>query len=201
MKGCNASEIIVLSDPPYGVDIAKNKTIGTSRQYMPIIGDGDTKAAQKFYDVALGLGISKIILWGGNYFTDFLPVSRCWIAWDKEIPDGVTFAPIEMAWTSYDRNAYLYRWQWTGFLRQGDTKKELNKRIHPTQKPVGLYELVMNDFSGNVYLDGFLGSGSALIAAESLNRRMLGFELSPDYVAMILQRFLDFTGTTPELIG
>lgn len=195
--------IVVLTDPPYGINIvhADGTIGGGGKSYAQIIGDSSTGTCKRFYRVAQEIGIINFILWGGNYYTDFLPPSSSWIVWDKVMPEGMSFGDFEMAWTSYGKASKLYRWQWHGFVRQGETDKELGKRVHPTQKPVGLHEKIMQEFGGELYIDGFLGSGSVLIAAESLGKRCFGIELSPDYVAVILQRFLDFTGLKPELVN
>ena len=161
--------------------------------YSKIIGDETTDAAKKSYDIFKGLTVNQIIF-GGNYFTDFLPPKSCWIIWDKE--NTGNFADVEMAWTSFDKGAKLYRWLWNGLSRQGDRKTELVKRVHPTQKPVGLIGNIIKDFTkkGNLILDPFGGSGTTLIAAEQLGRTCYMMELDPRYVDVIIQRWETLTG-------
>jgi DNA modification methylase len=73
-------------------------------------------------------------------------------------------------------------------------KTELSTRVHPTQKPVGLFVNIFNDFDFKSCFDGFLGSGSTLIAAEKTNKICYGIEMSPDYCDVIVKRFEEFTG-------
>ena len=91
---------LVLTDPPYGISIVKNNKVGgggwvESSNYIPIKGDDTTDTAKKFYNVCLELGIENYILFGGNYFTDFLVPKSCWIVWDKE--NTGNFADVELA--------------------------------------------------------------------------------------------------------
>lgn len=203
---------LVLTDPPYGVNIVKSSKVGgdkpfgtTSRpasraiiaatEYMPIKGDDTTETAEKNYKIIKEFSENQIIF-GGNYFTDFLPPSRCWLVWDKGVPDGAFFAPVELAWVSKDGNAKLYKYLWSGLCRQGSRKTEGNKRVHPTQKPVGLIGDILKDFSkeDSTILDCFGGSGSTLIACEQTNRVCYMMEYEPHYVDVIINRWEQLTG-------
>jgi len=195
---------VVFSDPPYGVSVVggggKTHFKGTvggggivaANQYSNIIGDDTTDTAELFYQVCMGEGINDFILWGGNYFTAFLPPSCCWLIWDKreDVPSN-NFADCEIAWTNYNKPSRIYRHLWSGLLRKGNRKDELNGRVHPTQKPVGLAVNIMQDFPADIYFDGFLGSGSFMVAAENVKKKMYGIEMDKDYCATILQRMLD----------
>jgi len=194
---------MVFTDPPYGINIVKTKKnsgngvvggggIVKPKLYAPIINDGGTETAAEFYKTALSIGIEKFVIFGGNYFTDFLPPSPCWAIWDKQ--NSGNFADVEMAWTSFDKGAKLYRFLWNGLSRQGDRKTELATRAHPTQKPVGLIQDIFQDFPCEICFDGFLGSGSTLIACEKTGRRCYGMELSPAYADVIVRRWQNFTG-------
>jgi len=201
---------LVLAAPPYGVKIvsvdgkvgADNKLgfVGGGKivpvnEYREIIGDDTTDTAEKAYNIAMSFNIKNIILWGGNYFTSFLPPSPCWIIWDKE--NTGNFADVEMAWTSFERGAKLYKWLWNGLSRKGDRKSELTKRVHPTQKPVGLHVDILNDFTEeeDIIVDLFIGSGTTLIAAEQTNRICYGMEIDPKYCDVIVRRFEEYTHT------
>lgn len=168
--------------------------------YKPIIGDSSTETAQKHYEAVKDISGNQI-LFGGNYFTDFLPASRCWIVWDKN--NTGNFADAELAWTSFDRGVKLYRWTWNGLVRQGDRKAEGVKRVHPTQKPVGMIGNILQDFTkeGDTVLDGFGGSGSTLIACEQLNRKCFICELDPHYCDVIIQRWENLTGKKAVLLN
>mgnify|MGYP003571471175 CR=1 FL=1 len=147
---------LVLTDPPYGTNKRtqkKNGAIGwdkdqrrklrndlviTARPYAPILGDDSTDAARGNWDIVKDVSDNQII-WGGNFFTDFLPPSRGWIVWDKQ--NGTTcFADAELAWTSFDKPVRLYRFLWNGVCRKGSHDLNPVPRVHPTQKPVELRE-------------------------------------------------------------
>jgi len=156
--------------------------------YAPIIGDETTDTARKFYKTCKKCEFTDFILWGGNYFTDFLPPSSCWIVWDKRGDmSSNNFADCELAWTSFDKPARVYKQVWAGMIREGESEK----RVHPTQKPIRTTQEIMNDFPSGVYFDGFLGSGTTMVACENLGRKCRGIEISPAYCAVILQRMTD----------
>ena len=206
---------LVLSDPPYGIDVVQNNSIGgdkafgkvggehivKSNTYMKIKGDDTTDTAKEFYNSCVSMNIYNYILFGGNYFTDFLEPKACWIVWDKQ--NTGNFADVELAWTSFDKGAKLYQWLWNGLCRKGDRKAEGSKRVHPTQKPVGLLADILNDFSkenDNIF-DGFGGSGSTLIACEQTNRICYMIEYEPHYVDVIIARWEQFTGQKAVLLN
>jgi len=165
-----------------------------------MIGDDSTKTARAAYEIIREYSDNQIIF-GGNYFTDFLPPSPCWAVWDKE--NTCHFADIEMAWTSFDKSAKLYRWLWNGAVRKGDPETEGESRVHPTQKPVGVIGEILKDFSraGDVILDVFGGSGSTLIACEQLNLKCFMMELSPRYIDTIIARWEKFAGVRAEKLS
>jgi DNA modification methylase len=203
---------MVFTDPPYGIDVVKNSTFGGDKEatfqgfvggggggtkkgknkivdakvYEKIIGDNTTETAKEFYQTCISLGMKNFIIWGGNYFTDFLPVSACWVIWDKE--NSGNFADVEIAWTSFDKGSKLYKWMWNGMSRKGSRELEGKTRVHPTQKPVGLFGDIFNDFPFQICFDGFLGSGSTMVAAHQLKRKCYGMELEPKYCQVIIDR-------------
>ena len=200
---------MVFTDPPYGVSIVGNNgkvggggkvggsvgggKIVKAKNYSEIIGDDTTDTAKEFYQTCISLGMENFIIWGGNYFTDFLPPSMCWIVWDKE--NTGNFADVELAWTSFDKAAKLYKWQWNGMIRKGDKNIEGTTRVHPTQKPVGMFGQIFNDFEFNICFDGFLGSGSTMVASHQLSRKCYGMELDPKYCDVIISRMLKLDPT------
>ena len=200
---------LLLTDPPYGVKAVESSghndgkkagnQIARDNKYAPIIGDDTTDTAKANYEIAKEYSENQIIF-GGNYFTDFLYPSRCWIVWDKKVAGS--FADGELAWTSFDRNLKIYTHMWSGMRREGDRAIEGKTRVHPTQKPVGMLADILKDFSAenDSILDCFGGSGSTLIACEQLNRKCYMCELDPRYVSVIIQRWENFTGKKAELI-
>jgi DNA modification methylase len=191
---------MVFTDPPYGIKVVQGKKVGgdkgfgsvggnkivKAKEYSEIIGDDTTDTAREFYNTCVSLGMENFIIWGGNYFTDFLTPSMCWIVWDKE--NTGNFADVELAWTSFDKGAKLYKWQWNGMIRKGDKNIEGKTRVHPTQKPVGLFGDIFNDFKFEICFDGFLGSGSTMVASHQLKRKCYGMELDPKYCQVIIDR-------------
>lgn len=216
---------MVLTDPPYGVSIVKSggkiwgdkpfgtvsgktpgplkfgtttnkysKSIVAATEYAPIIGDDSTETARENYEIVKEFSSIQVIF-GGNYFTDFLPPSRCWFVWDKCQPDGVPFAQCELAWVSKDGNAKMFRHLWAGLCREGDREVELAKRVHPTQKPVGLFTEIIRSFDGvDTVMDCFGGSGTTLIACEQTGCKCRMMELSEHYCDVIIQRWQNLTG-------
>ena len=128
------------------------------------------------------------IIWGGNYYASLLPDSQGWIVWDKEKPEGVSFADAELAWTSFDVATRIFKFAWNGML-QGDMKNK-EAKIHPTQKPVRLYEWCLSRYAkdGDTILDTHVGSGSSLIACHETDHKYIGFEIDPVYYEKAKQR-------------
>lgn len=141
------------------------------------------------------------IIWGGNYFArEIARDSQCWIVWDKCHPDGTKFADAELAWTSFNGKTRIFRFMWNGMcqgksvaeghIMQGN--KTLNEvRIHPTQKPVALYEWIYSRYAkpGDRILDTHLGSGSSRIAAWDAGLDFVGCEIDRDYFEAQERRF------------
>lgn len=196
----------VFTDPPYGVAVVKDGMVGADfgvakkGNYKPIIGDETTDTAIEAYNACVAIGAKKIVLWGGNYFSDKLPPSSCWLVWDKRGDSGIvnTFADCELAWTNMTSPARVHKQLWNGMIREG----ERDKRVHPTQKPVALCEWGISNYTdkNESVLDLFLGSGSTLMACEKTNRKCFGMEMSPDYCDVIIKRWQDFTGKKAVLL-
>ena len=205
MDGVKAD--MVMTDAPYGInavgdngEVGANFGVAQKGKYAKIIADDTTETAQQAYDI-LSQICDKLILWGGNYFLDFLPSSDGWLIWDKRGDSGIrnTFADGEMAWCSFHTPVRIYHQLWNGMIREG----EHEKRVHPTQKPIRMLSEILKDFSkeNEVIVDVFGGSGSTLIACEQLNRKCYMCELDEHYCDVIIQRWENLTGKTAELIN
>ena len=112
--------------------------------------------------------------------------------WDKDrLQDN--YADFEVAWTSFNRAARLFRYRWNGMLQQDMKNKE--QRIHPTQKPVALYKWILTNFAqqGEKILDTHLGSGSSRIAAYDLGFDFVGYEIDKTYFEQQEERFRKHT--------
>lgn len=192
---------LCLTDPPYGISVVgTDKTVGNKDfgickhgAYRPIISDDSTDTAQNAYLVVKEIA-DRLILWGGNYFLDFLPPSDSWCIWDKRCDSGIvnTYADGEMAWCSFHTPVRIYHQLWNGMIREG----EHDKRVHPTQKPIKMLSDILRDFTEaqSKVLDVFGGSGSTLIACEQTDRQCYIMELDPHYCDVIIKRWETETG-------
>jgi DNA modification methylase len=184
---------MVFTDPPYGIGVVKSNKVGADfgvarkGKYSEVIADDTTDTAKEFYKTCVSLGFDKFIIWGGNYFTHFLPFSDGWLVWNKRAGTDIrnTFADGEMAWCSFHTPIRIYDQLWNGMIREG----EKDKRVHPTQKPIRmLSEIIEDHVKGSLIFDGFLGSGSTMVAAHQLGRKCYGMELDPKYCQVIVNR-------------
>ena len=175
---------LAIVDPPYGIDITKmdlgngkNKKYKKGKKW-----DNETPNLEYFKELQR---VSKNqIMWGGNYFADKLSPSRCYIFWDKGINGDCDFADGELAWCSFDKVLRIAPIRYKGFL--GADKV----RIHPTQKPVKLYEWLLMNYAkeGDKILDTHLGSGSIALACHNLGYDLTACELDKEYYEAALKR-------------
>lgn len=195
---------MVLTDPPYGISIVNNKgkvgaeNLAKNRTYLEVKGDDTTDTAEKSYQIMKDVSKNQIIF-GGNYFVNFLPFSPSWLIWDKRVNmTSNNFADGEMAWCSFNTPVRIYKQLWNGMIREG----EHDDRVHPTQKPVRMLGEILKDFTEqeNTILDLFGGSGSTLMACEQLNRQCYMMEYEPHYIDVIIKRWEKFTGKKAELL-
>jgi site-specific DNA-methyltransferase (adenine-specific) len=160
---------LVLTDPPYGINIAKEKPRKSGRwNYEPKKWDNAIPSDEIFNEI---FRISKNqIIWGGNYFK--MNPSRCWLIWNKKQPVD-NFSDAELAWTSFDKVVSMY-----DFAVMGNRDK-----IHISQKPMKLFKWCLNNYAeeGMIVFDPFLGSFTTAIASENCNMNWLGCEKDPDY--------------------
>lgn len=174
---------LVLTDPPYGIGADKGSvaTFGSSTHTIKKYkGDWDSKTPSKeYFDEILRVG-KKVIIFGGNFFTDKLPVNGHWIVWDKKggIEFDNPFGDCELAYTNFDKKSVK---KYT-VIQQGFVSEE-KERFHPTQKPVKLMGNILNDYSeeGQLIFDPFAGGGSTLMACKMLKRKFVGCEISSEF--------------------
>ena len=179
---------LAIVDPPYGIGVTKNKRLNNNSNKD---WDNEIPSAEFFKELKR---VSKNqIIWGGNYFIEHLSNTRCFLNWDK-LNHSDTYADCEMAWTSFDRNAKIFKYMWDGNRYgfpnaiQGVGKKSI--RTHPTQKPVKLYEWLLMNYAeeGQKILDTHLGSGSIAIACHNLGFDLTACELDKDYFEAAMKR-------------
>ena len=178
---------LALCDPPYGIDI--NFNMGRLKGEKPKHKkkDWDNAIPREEYFEELKRVSKNQIIWGGNYFTEFLLPTKSWIFWDKEVPERLSFADGELAWTSFDKTLVKARIPYSGF-----TGKDKDMRIHPTQKPIQLYKWLLNKYAkeGDTILDTHLGSGSSAIAAHDGGFEFTGIELDEEYYNAAKERIM-----------
>jgi len=167
---------LAIVDPPYGIDINSS---GTHFKEKYEVKDWDKNTPYDEYFKELMRVSKNQIIWGGNYFLDRLGNCKCFIIWDKKIAEDMSFAMCEMAWTSFKNGAKIYK---TTAMQQN--------RIHPTQKPVKLYEWLLMNYAkeGDKILDTHLGSGSIAIACHNLGYDLTACELDKEYYEASINR-------------
>ncbi len=180
---------LAVVDPPYGIDI--NMNMGRKKGKAKAHNDKtwDMSVPEMIYFIELFRVSKNQIIWGGNYFD--LPKTKSWIFWDKEVPDGVSFADGELAWTSFDKTLVKAKIPYSGFVGS-------ECKIHPTQKPVKLYDWIFKRFATEQMriLDTHLGSGSSRISANKNGLHFVGCEIDKEYFEKQEKRYKDFVSQT-----
>jgi site-specific DNA-methyltransferase (adenine-specific) len=174
----------VITDPPYGIN-ADKQTMGTgSKEFHRGDWDSVKPNVKQVLDLA-----PKAIIWGGNYFTNELPVTNDWLCWHKK-NDNLSFSEFELAWTNLGKQCRHLSHHWSGETKQ-----------HITMKPSPVMDWCVKFIdSGAKILDVFAGSGSTILAADRNNQIGYGIELDPKYVDVILDRLEKQTGLEAQLI-
>ena len=170
---------LAIIDPPYGIGAGK-MTIG-SGQHIFKKGDWDSKTPdKKYFDELFRISKNQII-WGGNYYSNFLEPTPHWVVWDKMNPN-LSFAEGELAWIRNGKNLRIFK-KYFANLPDG-------KKIHPTQKPVALYRWLLHNYAkpGDKIIDTHSGSGSCAIACHIEKHDFLAIEKDPDYHAASVKR-------------
>jgi site-specific DNA-methyltransferase (adenine-specific) len=167
---------LAIVDPPYGIGINSSGRLGNYG------GKGkfwDNETPDQMYFKELERVSKNQIIWGGNYF--YLKPTRCFLIWDKQQPQNVSFASCELAWTSFNQSAKTF------YMRPQNAD---NIRIHPTQKPCKLYEWLLMNYAkeGDKILDTHLGSMSIAIACHNLGYELTGCELDKEYYDQGIKR-------------
>ena len=178
---------VAIVDPPYGIGAAKQLYKGTSNDVniKHKTKDWDNAIPPKEYFVELRRVSKNQIIWGGNYFINYLENARCFLVWDKQNGTN-SMADAELAWTSLDKPVRMYR----GHIFKGIGCGNYTT-IHPTQKPIKLYEWILEHFTneGDLILDTHLGSGSIAIACHKMKRKLIGYEIDDEYYEKACKRF------------
>jgi site-specific DNA-methyltransferase (adenine-specific) len=175
---------LAIVDPPYGINVGDNKS-GMGRRKGDAkakykMGDWDSQPPPSEYFSELRRVSKNQITWGANHYIERMAWnSPCWIIWDKLYSNDVSFAAVEMAWTSFRTTAKKF-----------ECTPLQAARIHPTQKPVELYSWLLVNYAkpGQRILDTHLGSGSHAIACHYFGAHLTATEIDPDYFAAAAER-------------
>lgn len=176
---------LLLTDPPYAIDIVRQivkKDPYQKHGYKSWeLKEWDKeRPTKKDFEEMIRVSKNQII-WGGNYFADLLPASQGWLVWNKGQRD-FSLADGELAWTSYDKALRIFDYSRAQALRDG--------KIHPTQKPVALFEWILNlrTKENDLILDCYSGSGTTAVACHNLRRNFICIEKDSDYYKSSVQR-------------
>lgn len=166
---------LLCTDPPYGIGINKSNRLATSRGH---VGEAwDDKPVPHWLVLMMQEHAAASIVWGGNYYT--MGPARCFLIWDKQ-NDGRDFADCELAWTSIDAVARIFR------------KRPMNMdggKEHPTQKPVDLMVWCIDKIAhAQTVLDPFMGSGTTGVACAQLGKAFTGIERERKYFDIACER-------------
>ena len=175
MKQCDDKQFdLAIVDPPYGINYHKEQKKGGKGRvnFKQVKWDNEIPPVEYWNEL---FRISKNqIVWGGNYMTKYLEPSRCWISWYKM--QEFSTNEFELAWTSFDRTCKQFN------LSRVQAYAGKNK-IHPTEKPIKLYEWLLHNFAkkGDKIFDSHIGSGSIAIACDKMEFDLVGTEIDSDY--------------------
>ena len=175
---------LAIVDPPYGIDVTK-MTLGNGKKKINRgASHWDSATPTKKYFKELRRVSANQIIWGANYMTENLPPSMGWVYWDKGTGKN-DFSDGELAYTSFNRALRAYKISWVGANANNGTP-----RIHPTEKPIQLYEWLLMNYAkeGDKILDTHLGSGSIAIACHNLGYDLTACELDKDYYDAAMKR-------------
>ena len=180
---------LAIVDPPYGIGAENHAGNADNGWKQWDKKDWDSSIPNEEYFTELFRVSKNQIIWGGNYFANLLPNSQGWIFWDKG-QRNFSLADGELCWTSFKKSTRVFE------MARAKAKASIGyEKIHPTQKPVELYDFCLNFAKleqGNLILDTHLGSGSSRIAAYKGGFNFVGFEIDAEYYEKQEKRFNDF---------
>ena len=193
---------LILTDPPYGINIASKGTVGHSclakcKDYG-IKNWDESRLDKVFFDEMFRISKNQIIF-GGNYYIDYLEPGTSWFVWDKDNSKN-NFSDCELMWTSFKGAVRKFRWRWSGMLQED--MKHKDKRYHHTQKPLGLIKNIILKITkeDDLICDPFLGSGTTAVACKQLSRKFIGWEIQEDMREIISMRLAKIKGTQYKLM-
>jgi site-specific DNA-methyltransferase (adenine-specific) len=177
---------LAIVDPPYGVGETWKKDRKSKFYKHNSTYKNNEVPSEEYWNELRRVSCHQIV-WGGVFYTNYLPASKAWIVWDKFRSRKTHMAEVDLAWTSFTNwNAIIYKIPWNGFIVTGNRYGE-----HPHEKPIELYLNCLVDFGkpGHKILDTHLGSGSSRIAAYDMGFDFTGYEIDKDYFEAQEKRF------------
>lgn len=184
---------LAVVDPPYGYRTEQTKNINFRQNSK----DWNIAPTNEYFDELKRVSKNQIV-WGGNYFPYLWnDIQRGFIIWNKDNPVK-NFADVELAWTSFDILPKYYYYAWGGLADGIKGRNKIEKNVHPTQKPIPLYDWILMHYAkeGDLILDTHLGSQSSRIAANKAGLDFVGFEIDRDYYNNGNKRFKNFVSQT-----
>jgi site-specific DNA-methyltransferase (adenine-specific) len=182
---------LAIVDPPYGIgeDGRNNHTRGKlakAKDYRSTSRYDNSIPDYTYFQELFRVSKNQII-WGGNYYIEFLKNTPCVIVWDKDNGES-DFADCELAWTSFETAVRRFKFRWSGMLQEDMKNKE--ERIHPNHKPTALYKWLVKNYAKQGYkiLDTHVGSASSLITFEDAGLDYVGFELDEIHYSNAVKR-------------
>jgi DNA modification methylase len=187
---------MVFTDPPYGMnldaDFSKmgSDTIKAGRKHENIENDDkqfDPSIIFTFFNYC-----DDIVLFGADYYSDYIPNKNegSWLIWDKRVEDKydkIIGSAFETIFSKRKVKREIIRYEYVSWAnRMADKVNGI--KPHPTMKPIGMLNILLDKFKGNFIVDLFLGSGSTMVASHQLKRKCYGMELDPKYCQVIIDR-------------
>ena len=168
---------LAIVDPPYGIGASRGVGVTRGKKNQYTVKDWDDDIPNEDYFIELFRVSKNQVIWGANHFTNYLQPSRGWIYWQKKM--GGNYSDGELAFTSFDR-----------VLKEFTKRSDQGNRFHPTQKPVKLYEWLLDNYAkeGDKILDTHLGSGSIAIACHNRGFQLDGWEIDEEYYNNAVKR-------------
>lgn len=187
---------LAIVDPPYGIGVSSKKGHGRRAKgnsftnYTPKKWDNE-KPIKEYWNELFRVSKNQVVF-GANYFTDFIPPSSGWVFWDKNFSEEFSFAAGELIFTSFNvamKKVSIKRSDWINCVSSSKEAVTLN-RIHPTQKPIYLYKYILDNYAkqGDKILDTHLGSGSIAIACHDYEFQLTACELDSEYYNQAIKR-------------
>lgn len=172
---------LVLTDPPYGIGKdGSHESTGKhgGRKAYEFMGWDAVRPDRQTFNQILDASAHQVI-WGGNYFADYLPASMRWLVWDKG--QRIKQSDGELAWTSQQSALRIMTLNRVEIMQDG--------AVHPTQKPIKVMTWCINFFpDAETILDPFMGSGTTLVAAKMLGKKAIGIEIEEKYCSIAVER-------------